>query len=299
MIVPELDELLALRGAARALRLRARGSSRAAQQGGHRGAHRGRGLEFEEVRPYVAGDDARNIDWRVTARRGRLHTKLYREERERPVWLVVDLQPGLFFASRGQLKSALAVRAAALLAWIAVAGGDRCGAVIGNGGEILCLPPRSRDAGVLPILNALVALQPRAPAMPAPDCLDQVLARLAPLAHPGSQVLVLSDFAHESSTAVERWSALAAHAEAHVFWISDALERGGLPDGRYRGGLPGRLLPLDGAVLRSGWLAAWQARAARVRQLGERLRLPITELDTAAAAEQTLLGALDERAHAA
>src|ERR1700690_844521 len=102
MKLPDLVDLLALRGASRRLQLRARG------------------LEFEEVRPYAAGDDVRSIDWRVTARRGRVHTKLFREERERPVWLLVDLQPGMYFGSRVQMKSAMAVRAAALLAWIAV-----------------------------------------------------------------------------------------------------------------------------------------------------------------------------------
>src|SRR6202012_43382 len=104
--------------------------SRALHAGAHRSAHRGRGLEFQEVRPYVSGDDPRTIDWRVTARRGRPHTKLFREERERPVWLLVDLQPGLFFGTRRQLKSALAVRTAALLAWIASLDDDRVGAVI-------------------------------------------------------------------------------------------------------------------------------------------------------------------------
>src|SRR3546814_16621639 len=83
----------------------------------------------------------------LTARRGRLHTKLYRDDRERPVWLLVDLHPGLFFGSRRQLKSALLLRAAALLGWSAVNGGDRLGAVITNGsdaGAPLILPPRAR-----------------------------------------------------------------------------------------------------------------------------------------------------------
>src|ERR1700689_2185101 len=166
MKAPALEELLALRAAARTLSLRAQGPARALLLGSHRSAHHGRGLEIEEVRPYVAGDDPRSIDWRVTARRGRVHTKLFREERERPVWLLVDLQPGMFFGSRIQMKSALAVRAAALLAWIAVAGGDWIGAVIRNGAQTRCLPPRTREAGVLPLLTELIALQPRAPAMP-------------------------------------------------------------------------------------------------------------------------------------
>ncbi len=90
MKLPALEELLTLRAAARTLRL-AQGPIRALLLGSHRSAHHGRGLEVEEVRPYAPGDDPHSIDWRVTARRGRVHTKLFREERERPVWLLVDL----------------------------------------------------------------------------------------------------------------------------------------------------------------------------------------------------------------
>jgi hypothetical protein len=125
MLVPDLAELSSLRGAVRGLSLRAHRPAMAQLQGGHRSAQRGRGLEFEEVRLYAPGDDTRNIDWRVTARRGRTHTKLFREERERPVWLVADLHAGLYFGSRRQFKSALLLRTAAILAWVAANGGDR------------------------------------------------------------------------------------------------------------------------------------------------------------------------------
>ena len=188
MIVPDLEELLALRGAAHGLSLHGRKAARSAPLGVHSSAQRGRGLEFQEVRPYVAGDDPRNIDWRVTARRGRPHTKLFREERERPVWLLVDLQPGLFFGTRRQLKSALVARTAALLAWTASLGGDRVGAVIAHGaGETRILPARARQTGVLPLLDALLQSQPKAPGEPAPLALEGALRALLPLARPGSQ----------------------------------------------------------------------------------------------------------------
>jgi uncharacterized protein (DUF58 family) len=282
MIVPDLAELLALQATARSAGLRALRPARAHLLGAHRGVQRGRGLEFEEVRPYVAGDDARSIDWRVSARRGRLHTKLFREERERPVWLLVDLQPGMFFASRTQLKSALAVRAAALLAWITALAGDRVGAVIANGSETVWLPPRAREAGVLRIFNALLALQPRAPAPPMPQTLQTALAMLVPMVHPGSLVLAFSDFAELGEASEVLWASLAAHAECRLFWITDALERHGLPGGTFRGGVPGRLRAFDGASTRARWLDAWRQRDARLTALAERLRMQVTELDTAA-----------------
>ncbi len=283
MKLPDLQELLGCQADARRLALHARAPARMQFLGAHRSVQRGRGLEFEEVRPYVAGDDARSIDWRVSARRGRLHTKLFREERERPVWLLVDLQPGMFFGSHVQLKSALAVRTAAVLAWAAAIRGDRVGAVVANGVEAMCLPPRARQAGVLPILNALLALQPRRPAAPLPQTLAGALAKLQPMVHPGSLVLVISDFAAAEARDEVLWSGLAAHAEVRLYLVSDALERNGLPDGKFRGGLPGRLWPLDGRASRARWVARWRERAGRLESLGQRLRMRIYSLDTGAA----------------
>lgn len=279
MKLPDLEELLVLRGAARGLSLRARGPAQALLLGSHRSAHRGRGLEFEEVRPYAAGDDPRSIDWRVTARRGRVHTKLYREERERPVWLLVDLDTGMFFGSRAQLKSMVAVRAAALLAWVAASAGDRIGAVLVNAAEIRVLPPRSREAGVLPLLSSLVELQPRSPGESAPQRLQDGLMALAPLVHPGSLVLALSDFAGMIDQG--SWSRAAAHSENRWIWISDALERSALPDGRFRAGPPQPIVPVDGATIRRPWLAAWREREARIRSSAHASGVRLVELDTA------------------
>ncbi len=288
MTLPDLDELLGLRGAARAAGLRVEGVARAQSLGSHRGAHRGRGLEFEEVRPYVAGDDSRSIDWRVTARRGRLHTKLYREERERPVWLLVDLQPGMFFGSRRQLKSALAVRASALLAWAVAAAGDRVGAIVANGAQVRCHPPRAREAGTLPMLSSLVELQPRAPAAPRPETLGEMLRTALPLVHPGSLVLAISDFCGATEDLDPRWLTLGAHAECRLCWITDAIEEQGLPDGRFRGGVPGRVRPLDGAAARKRWTDEWHTRAHRVEEIASRLQGRPIRLDTAERVEEAL-----------
>ncbi len=288
MKLPDLEELLVLRGAARTLKLGTRGPARAWLLGSHRSSHRGRGLEFEEVRPYVAGDDPRSIDWRVTARRGRVHTKLFREERERPVWLLVDLNPSMFFGSRVQLKSVAAVRAAALLAWVAALGGDRVGALIAGPESIRVIAPRSREAGALPILNALVDLQPRAPRAAEQDSLRQALARLAPLVHPGSLVLAVSDFAALEEADRALWSGVAAHSECRWIVVSDALERQALPDGRFQAGDLGRAVSLDGASVRAPWLRAWQARASRIDSYAQSLRIELLPLDTAQSVTDTL-----------
>ncbi len=300
MILPDLAELLALRGAAQGLALRGRGLARAPLQGGHRSAHRGRGLEFQEVRPYVAGDDPRTIDWRVTARRGRPHTKLFREERERAVWLLADLQPALFFGTRRQPKSALLVRAAALLAWTAAVGGDRIGAVIGAAPDFRIFAPRAREAGVLPLLAALLESQPTAPGPAVEGNVDAALQTLLPLVQPGSTVLLLSDFADAGERTETLCAQLAAHGECRLFWITDPLEEQGLPDGRFRVGRPGRRARIvEGGRLREGWLAAWREREACVQRLADRIVTPAARLDTAADAQDTLRQLLPPRRYAA
>ncbi|MDR3419245.1 MAG: DUF58 domain-containing protein [Nevskia sp.] len=299
MILPDLPELLALRGAAHGLDLHAHRPGLARLQGAHRSAQRGRGLEFEEVRLYAPGDDARSIDWRVTARRGRPHTKMFREDRERPVWLLADLHPGLFFGSRRQLKSALLLRAAALLGWAASLGGDRLGAVVGGPGNPRIVPPRARQAGILPVLQALVEAQPRAPGQPRPEGLATALGALRPLVQPGSLLLILGDFAGLDEPAQLLLGGLAQRCDCRLLWIADPLESSGLPAGSYRVGLPGRLWWLDGEGSRASWRAAWAERERRLRELARRHDLPLTRLDTSDPVEQVLPPLLREPSWAA
>jgi len=300
MNLPDLAELSALNGAAHGLSLHTHHPALARLQGGYRSAQRGRGLEFEEVRLYAPGDDARNIDWRVTARRGRVHTKLFREERERPVWLIVDLHAGLFFGSRRQLKSAVVLRAAALLAWVAASGGDRVGAIIADGANSpLIFTPRGREAGVLPILEALVTAQPRAPGVPTSGSLLAAVSTLRPLVQPGSLILLLSDFAGLDAATEDMLAGATLRNDCRLLWITDPLEANGLPAGEHHVGLPGRRWRMDGNRSRASWMAAWQAREQRLDKLATRLNLPLSRLDTPDAVAERLAALLKEPAWAA
>jgi uncharacterized protein (DUF58 family) len=298
-MTPDLTELVATRAATAGLRLTSRRTARALHAGSHRSIQRGRGLEFQEVRPYVNADDPRTIDWRVTARRGRPHTKLFREERERPVWLLVDLSPAMFFGTRKQLKSALALRAAALLAWTAAGGGDRVGAAIIGSTNCRLIPPRARERGVLAVLAALVDMQPSAPALTAAVSLNEGLDALVPVAHPGSLILALSDFAVLDRDTHSAWSALAVHNEFQLFRITDPLEREALPNGHFRVGVRGRSATIDGARSREAWLGKWEERNRRVEELAHRLGAPVTELCTRQPAEEPLRAVLSGKRSAA
>jgi uncharacterized protein (DUF58 family) len=126
LVYVSLKSLIALHRPAESLPLKP-GRIRALAGGDYRAPFKGRGMEFDEVRGYMQGDDVRTLDWRVTARTGRPHTKLFREERERPVLLCMDMRNAMFFATRGAFKAVRAVQAAALLGWSAVHQGERLG----------------------------------------------------------------------------------------------------------------------------------------------------------------------------
>jgi uncharacterized protein (DUF58 family) len=278
-VFPALPELIALRGAARGLELGARRLALSVQAGGYRSVYRGRGLEFDEVRVYQAGDEVRDIDWRVTARRGRPHTKLYREERERPVLLLADLNPGMLFGSR-RLKSAQALRAAALLAWAAEHAGDRVGGVVVAAGGHTARRALPRREAVLGLLKTLVQWQPRAPAPPQPSLLAEGLARLVHAAHPGSLIPVLSDFQSLDADSERLLRRLAQHNDLLLIQLFDPLEAEPPPAGHYRFGVPGRLVDLDSTVVAERWRQRFADRQARVTQLARRLACRLIALST-------------------
>ena len=122
--------MIRLQWAARGFNLLPRQPLHSALAGRHATRIRGRGLDFDELRAYQPGDDVRSIDWKVTARTRKPHTRVYTDERERRVLLVVDQRLAMFFGTRVQMKSVTAAELAALLAWHVVDAGDRVGAVV-------------------------------------------------------------------------------------------------------------------------------------------------------------------------
>lgn len=126
----DADELVALRASGERLRPVRAQTARSALGGGHRSGFHGRGMDYRESRHYQPGDDIRNMDWRITARSGHAHVKVFDEERERPVVVLVDFSASLFFASQGVFKSVQAARLAALIGWSTIGHGDRIGALL-------------------------------------------------------------------------------------------------------------------------------------------------------------------------
>lgn len=210
-------------------------SARARRAGGHLSRVRGRGMDYEESRAYQVGDDIRAMDWRVTARAGEPHTKVFREERERPVVVCVDLNPGMFFASRGALKTVQAARAAALFGWAAVAQGDRVGALLFNQGHHE-LQPRAGRRGILRMIRELVthtAPEPGPAASVDPAGFNSALLRLRRLVRPGSLVILISDFYELDRDSVHHLMYLRRHNDLMAVQVLDPLELVAPPAGRY------------------------------------------------------------------
>jgi uncharacterized protein (DUF58 family) len=142
--------------------------------GQYHSAFKGRGMEFEEVRPYLVGDDVRTIDWNVSARLGDPHVKLFREERELTVILAVDLSGSLAFGSRAELKRELVAEIAGTLAFSAIRNNDKVALLAFTDRVELFVPPRKGPRHVLRIVRELMALEPKGTGTDLPAALEEL-----------------------------------------------------------------------------------------------------------------------------
>lgn len=204
---------------------------RSSQNGGYVSRFKGRGMEFDEARLYQPGDDIRTIDWRVTARTGKTHTKVFREERERPVFISVDNRPAMHFATRGVFKSVQAAKIAALLAWTAQRHGDRIGGQIYTESRCQELKPQNGKHAVLRFFNTLINASS---ASKMEMTLEHALSRLVQHARPGSLVYIISDFRGLNPISENHLAKLSKHCEVVLIHIYDSLEHHLPAKGRYR-----------------------------------------------------------------
>lgn len=275
-LVPDLAELVALRELVRAWPPPVRSS--AAQQGPANSALRGRGMEYAESRPYSPGDEVRRIDWRVTARTGKPHTKLYHAERERVSLLVCDTSSRLFFGTRVRFKSVQAARAGALMAWAAERAGDRVGAIVAGAG-VTPVPPGRGTPGVLRVLGALAGWY-TAPPESEPG-FEHAIRTARRLAHSGARVLLLADAASIEAVPGAELAALGLHADVACVLLEDALEVAPPRRGLAFAGPASRLeIDLSRPDARQAWKARFEGRAeVQGARLGE-LRIACRRLAT-------------------
>lgn len=288
--------LIRLNGPARAIALNVLRVN-SLQTGAYVSRFRGRGMEFDESRPYQPGDDPRSIDWRVTARSTTAYTKLFREERERPVLVALDLRANMHFATRGCFKSVNASRAAALLSWAAHHRGDRLGGIIFGDTTHRELKPRLGRRAALRFVHELVEhpdWKKRGVADGA-DPLTQAMSALRRVTRPGSLVVVISDFIGFSRSAQSYLSSVARHNEVLAVFLNDPLERKLPPPGRYRIVSPDNEMAIDTYATaarrdyENDFATRTQALEAFCQRYGVHL-MPLSTDDDPVAALQTALG---------
>lgn len=225
-VYTDLSALLRSRHWARDLKLFSRQAARSMLLGETRSRFRGRGMEFEEVRPYQPGDDIRNIDWRVSARTGGTYTKLFCEERERPVHILVDQRSSMFFGSKDCFKSVLAAEIAAGIAWAALAGSDRIGGqVIGDCKESDIRARRNKQA----VLRFIHDINEFNQALPGEESSSQIsLAQMFEecrrITRPGTAIFVISDFHDFDESCAKALSTLGRHTDVNLIHVFDTIE---------------------------------------------------------------------------
>lgn len=278
-------ELAALAGAGARLALAERQRGRAPHSGRLTSRLRGRGMEFAETRIYTPGDDVRNMDWRVTARTGTAHTKIYEEERERPVMLVIDFGASMFFGTRVALKSVLAAEVATLLAWAAVTRGDRAGALTFGVAGLHETRPAGGRRGALACIRALV----RDSAPPAPNDtpaagpdLSAALQHARRVCRPGTLVYLVSDFARLGDDARRHLGGLRRHSEVLAIRLFDRLEQAPPRAARLpiSNGVQRLLLDTRAGGTRAAWSEHFAMQRSRCLDLLRSQAVPMVEIAT-------------------
>jgi uncharacterized protein (DUF58 family) len=248
---------------------------------------RGRGLNFEEIRDYLPGDDIRNIDWKVTMRLGKPHVRAYTEERDRPALFVVDQRMPMFFGSRRALKSVIAAELAALGAWMVFRAGDRVGAVVFNDSEIRRIRPHRSRSRVQATCSAITGMNQslRAESSVRPDYaqLDRALEGALRLAQHDHLVCVVSDFAGSGERTQQLLRELSAHNDVIATLVFDPLAKAAHESGR--------LVVTEGELqiefdlgerkVREPIESLFSGRLREVAQLLQRSGVPLLTINTA------------------
>jgi len=256
--------------------------------GNHQSRFRGRGMDFEEVRQYQPGDDIRTIDWRVTARTTITHTKLFSEERERPVLIVSDLRPNMFFGAQ-ELKSVTACQVAAALAWAGLNANDRVGGLVFGPEHQTDIRARRSHHSVLQLIHTLRDVSEQLIHSQSLQIqnnhfsLAKILEDTRRVALPGSTLFLISDFHDLNKTCEQHLFELARHCDINLCHIHDALETQLPPPGSYQvtNGEKRFNLNTRKADFRQQFEQQFKNRQAKIRSLCGQLRMGCLAFETA------------------
>lgn len=288
----DLEELIALRDRVIGLTSPVH-QGRARRAGAQPSRLYGRGMDYAESRVYQPGDDVRRLDWRLTARSGRLHTKLFQEEREGQWLILLDVHPTMRFGTRVRFKSVQAARAAALAAWYVVKAGKRVGLM--TFGPYSCLqPPRGGMRGGLDICDALAQCDAVTSGQSQP--LSEVLQQAMTLRRGADGVLLISDGHSSDPASGDRLFAWQRRAALRLLIVADALELKWPPAGSYPIEHQGqrRMLRLHSQAQRAAFQQSLGEGPARLTAMAASLGVPHRLIDTAADPLDAVVGLLSQ-----
>lgn len=223
----QLSELVAFRLHVKQKKLSHQKKMLSAHSGDHLAIRKGRGMTFNEVRQYQAGDEIRHIDWRVTARTQKTHTKVFVEEHERPTLLVTEQTPHLFFGSQVRLKIAQALNISAILAWVSLHQNERVGGMGFNHIQNQWIPPKRNQQAVLHLLQKNIQLQQQIsqPQIPNTQAWPDALQQLLKVNKPGNKVFLIGDMMQLAQYASPQLHKLKKHTDLTAIHIYDNLEK--------------------------------------------------------------------------
>ncbi|MBA2727153.1 MAG: DUF58 domain-containing protein [Parachlamydiaceae bacterium] len=283
MLYPELSDLIAYKKLKSSLTHRSNRAVKSTGLGNHRSPFRGQGLEFDSVREYVVGDDIRSIDWRVTARMGAPHIKLFKEDRERHICICVDLNASMRFGTRNTFKSVQAARAAAILGWQGLDSQDRVsGCLFGDVPQGLQFfePKRTRKSFGM-MLKMLSDVPQEKHSIP----FESALKHIDQVSHTGSLIYLISDFMHlenklQHESIITR---LSKRCDIVFIAINDPADKTIFP-------MPSISFSVDGKdkisvdtsnpAGRETYVQQWKENRQRLYEIATRLKVTIVELTT-------------------
>ena len=285
-IYTNLHALVKLRYTAQGFNYLPRQPVRSLLSGRKRSRLRGRGLDFDELRHYRPGDDIRNMDWRVTNRTGKPHVRVYTEERDRPVMVVVDQRLPMFFGSQQKMKSVVAAEVAAITAWRVLAVGDRIGAIVFNDNNSVEAKPSRNERRVMGWLGELTTMNNQLSVASSqennPNALAQALAKLERSVGHDYLVVLISDFYGWNDTTLKTIRRISQHNDVICSLIYDPLERDisqaeklVVSDGKFQ-------LEIDPASQGLGekFEASFESAVAHVQTELKRHQIPVIPVDT-------------------
>jgi len=295
--IADIQQLIQLRYAAKELTNFPKVQARQMLAGGHRSHFRGRGMDFDQVRIYQPGDDVRSIDWRVTARTQTPYTKVFVEERERPILIISDLRSPMFFGSQ-RLKSVVGCEISAALAWAGLAINDRVGGLLFGPQAQLDIKSKRSHHAVLQFIHGLqefsaALLQAQQDNYSLADMLEESRR----FALPGSTIFIVSDF-HDLDSACERHLfELARHCNLNFCHIYDQLETELPTPALYAVSNGDQRAILDTAdkQLRQRFVQQFIQRKTLLRRFSEQLSAGLLTFDTNKSVMRTLANVYGKR----